>query len=84
MPGKGRKTDLKNSMRKNNTGSKVSLKSGGKEATGIEYSAAPVKPSIFRQCWFWCVFPCFTTIVLWVALIANNEGCPEYTIIEEL
>lgn len=82
MKNKDRKSSLKNSMRK--TKSKTSLKSGGKEPTGIEYTAATPKPKFYTQCWFWCVFPLTTIIFLWVAAVTNNEGCPEYTIIEEL
>jgi len=81
MKNNKKKSSLKSSLRKGN--SKGSLKSGDK-APGIEYSAAPKKPSICSQCWFWCVFPCFSIIMVWGLAIANNEGCPEYTIIEEL
>ena len=64
--------------------SKSSLKSGGKEPTGIEFSAQSSKPKFYTQCWFWCVFPISTILFIWISAVAGNEGCPEYTIIEEL
>ena len=68
MKNKDRKSSLKNSMRK--TKSKGSLKSGGKDPVGIEYTAQSSKPKFYKQCWFWCVFPLTTIIMIWVAAVS--------------
>ena len=81
MKKSGRLKDKKGQLSRNQ--SRASVKSGGKEPKGLDYSAAN-KPKFYSQCWFLCCCPLTSILLMWIAAVVTNEGCPEYTIIEEL
>lgn len=42
------------------------------------------KPRFYQTCRFWCVIATLIPIGFWISAVAENEGCPEVNVVQNL
>ena len=55
-------------------------RSSSNTTSGLSYSAAPAQARFYCTFRFWCVFMPALLISIWIYLILENPGCPDYEI----